>query len=110
MWLVTDKLKRQWSTKEAVSLWFAQPFLITNEKRGNNRNEERRLKQQERGKEEEATEMRKRGGNSSASLVILQVTKCFLNENKRMKGWNPKKPIKLDGNDATTLSHHPYKM
>ena len=32
---------------------------------------------------------------------------------KRMWGWNPKKPTKLyiyfvDGNDTTTLSHHPY--
>ena len=38
----------------------------------------------------------------------LQVTKSFLNENKLMKGWNPQKPTKLDGNDTTTLSHHPY--
>ena len=30
-----------------------------------------------------------------------QVTK--LNENKCMWGWNTKKPIKLDGNDTTTL-------
>ena len=25
-----------------------------------------------------------------------------------MKGWKPQKPTKLDGNDTTTLSHHPY--
>ena len=25
-----------------------------------------------------------------------------------MKGWNPQKPTKLDGNDTTTLSRHPY--
>ena len=37
-----------------------------------------------------------------------QVTKSFLNENKHMKGWNPQKPTKLDGNDTTTLSRHPY--
>ena len=25
-----------------------------------------------------------------------------------MQGWKPQKPTKLDGNDTTTLSHHPY--
>ena len=25
-----------------------------------------------------------------------------------MKGWKSQKPTKLDGNDTTTLSHHPY--
>ena len=34
--------------------------------------------------------------------------KSFLNENKCMYGWNPQKPIKVDGNDTTTLSHQPY--
>ena len=34
--------------------------------------------------------------------------KSFLNKNKHMQGWNPKKPTKLDGNDTTTLSHHLY--
>ena len=33
--------------------------------------------------------------------------KSFLNENKHMQGWNPKKPTKLDGNDTTAFSHHP---
>ena len=41
-------------------------------------------------------------------FVVFQVTKSFLKENKCMQGWNPKKPTKLDGNDTTTLSHHPY--
>ena len=31
--------------------------------------------------------------------------KCFLNENKCME---PLKTNQLDGNDTTTLSHHPY--
>ena len=25
-----------------------------------------------------------------------------------MQEWNPQKPTELDGNDTTTLSHHPY--
>ena len=25
-----------------------------------------------------------------------------------MEGWNCQKPAKEDGNDTTTLSHHPY--
>ena len=32
----------------------------------------------------------------------VQVTKSFLNENKRMQGWNPQKPTKLDRNDTTS--------
>ena len=35
------------------------------------------------------------------------VTKSFLNESKCMKGWDPHK---LDGNDTTTLSLHPYTI
>ena len=41
-------------------------------------------------------------------LEYVKVTKSFLNENKCMKGWNPQKTSKLDGNDSTTLSHHTY--
>ena len=33
----------------------------------------------------------------------------FLKENKRMWGWNPQKPTKLNGND-TILSYHPYNL
>ena len=32
-----------------------------------------------------------------------QVTKSFPNENKRMYGWSPLKPAKLDENDTTIL-------
>ena len=30
--------------------------------------------------------------------------KSFLNENKCMRGWNPQKPTKLDGNDTTIIT------
>ena len=50
------------------------------------------------------------------TICIYKVTKSFLSnfvksflkENKHMQGWNPQKPIKLDGNDTTTSTHHPY--
>jgi len=42
--------------------------------------------------------------------IHVKLQNSFLNENKRMSGWNPKKPTKLDGNDTTTLSHHPYVL
>ena len=42
------------------------------------------------------------------TIETRQVTKSFLNENKRMYRWNPQKSTKPDGNDTTTLSHHPY--
>ena len=41
-------------------------------------------------------------------MTVLKSQKSFLNENKRMQGWNPQKPTKLDRNDTTTISHHPY--
>ena len=34
-------------------------------------------------------------------------SKTFSEQSKRMWGWNPQKPMKLDEND-TILSHHPY--
>ena len=40
--------------------------------------------------------------------VVKQVKRSFLRENKCMQRWKPQKTTKLDGNDTTTLSHHPY--
>ena len=42
--------------------------------------------------------------NNNTKKATEQVTKSFLNENKRVRGWNPQKTTKLDGNDTTTLS------
>ena len=42
------------------------------------------------------------------TVSMIQVTKSFPNENKRMLGWNPQKPANHDGNNTTTHSHHPY--
>lgn len=43
-----------------------------------------------------------------ACSCINKSQKSFLNENRRMQGWNPQKPAKLDGNDTTILSYHPF--